>query len=181
MSIFYKKRRTTEGLSRHEVSNIVQNVEGIEHLADVTDDVQAQLDAKLQDGDTINGVSPTEMGQLSGVNAPIQAQMLTKYGIYSDPTFGTVTATGNVNGVNPLEMAYLSGITSGGQSQLNSKLKDGDTINGVSPTEMGYLSGMNTNIKAKLISKLEQGDTINGADPTEMSYLSGECDSDTTG
>ena len=37
--------------------------------------IQDQLDTKLEDGDTVNGATPTKMGYLSGTTSAIQTQL----------------------------------------------------------------------------------------------------------
>jgi len=95
---------------------------------DLVLDPSPQLGANLDlNGNNIGGVTPTEVGYISGITSAVQTQLDAKLvNLIEDvtPQLGAnLDLNGNnIGGVTPTEVGYISGITSAIQTQLDAKL-----------------------------------------------------------
>lgn len=129
----------------------------------------------LEVGATLEGLSPTELGYLSGVTSGVQSQIDAKADIDA-PTFtGNVVlpATTSIGDVTGIELGYLENVSANIQLQLDAKLAtdsaasiyaplSGPTfagtvslpattsIGGVSSVELGHVNGVTSGIQGQL-------------------------------
>jgi hypothetical protein len=117
---------------------------------------------------SVGDVSSNELGRLSGVTSPIQAQLDTKAPL-SAPTFtGSVVlpSTTTIGSVSSTELGYLDGVTSSIQTQLGGKQ---DTITGAATT----ITGSDLTTSRVLVSNTSGKVAVSLTNSTELGYVSG--------
>jgi hypothetical protein len=108
-------------------------------LNNIVEDATPQFGGNLDmNSYNIEGVTPTEVGYVSGVTSSIQTQLNSKLTDIVGDTSPQLGANLDVNGYNvggmtPTEMGYVSGVTSSIQTQINAKQA---TISGATLTSV---------------------------------------------
>jgi len=121
---------------------------------------------------TINGASPTEMSQLTGVSSSIQTQLNAKQNKLTQAanagTNVTITdATGKIDVTIPALNGAISEITSADLTVNKALISDGSgkvNVSAVTSTELGYLGGVTSGIQTQIDAK--QGTLSSSTDVT---------------
>ena len=168
-------------LKVHNGSSFVAVTSATAGITDVVDDSTPQLGGNLDmNGNNVGGVTPTEMGYVSGVTSAIQTQLNAKQATItgSATTIDTESLTASravisngsqkiaVSAVTDTELGYVSGVTSAIQTQLNAKQA---TITGSATT----IDTEDLTASRAVISNGSQKIAVSAVTDTELGYLSG--------
>ena len=168
-------------LKVHNGTSFVAVTSATAGITDVVDDTTPQLGGNLDmNGNNVGGVTPTEMGYVSGVTSALQTQLNAKQATItgSATTIDTESLTASravisngsqkiaVSAVTDTELGYVSGVTSAIQTQLNAKQA---TITGSATT----IDTEDLTASRAVISNGSQKIAVSAVTDTELGYLSG--------
>ena len=138
---------------------------------------------------TLNSISPTVFGYISGLTSSVQTQINNI--LNGTSSFTNISYTGNLNGISTTTLGYISDLTGSAQQQINNILSGTSshtnitytgTLNSVSPTVFGYISGLTSSVQTQInnilngtssFTNITYTGTLNSVSPTVFGYISG--------
>ena len=123
-------------LKVHNGSSFVAVTSATAGITDVVDDTTPQLGGNLDmNGNNVGGVTPTEMGYVSGVTSALQTQLNAKQ----------ATITGSATTIDTESLTASRAVISNGSQKI--------AVSAVTDTELGYLSGVTSAVQTQLGTK----------------------------
>lgn len=171
------------GVKRNKTTSGVSHTQYISDLEEIREDI----DTKITSGENIHGVTPTEMGYLSGITSSVQTQLDDKLKTGTNTLSNTTTEfnqTGGTDYTLQLKNSTASknctlDIYSGHSTHVDCLriINLGTTGEGIiknrNTTDLILRSATDKDFILHTDGTITTDESINGASPTEMGYLSG--------